>query len=374
MHAALTHIARRGYEAVRFQPKDEYQYNIPTWGIVMFATTVFFFFVASFAIEYTFGRVVPTLVVVESPQAALYEPLDTIDPDAPVAKTTDSEVLLVKQKPITSSFRSTIKHLHSKGGFRARFRGLALFVIYSFLISLISKTISVIPFVPVRVAPVFAALLLANWSLTWTHIVISDPSPKTWFRRLAAAGGAKSWKKVAGPTAILAIAEQLSIALPEVLARIYGLDRISHQDAVNLSGSEKQAVALKTMSILILGLVLGFFLVIPTSVILTRVQASLLADDQESIVPFDRSFGGKVIPEIVGGSGVVGLRDAWNTFDRNARVRLIKTYVKVFAMQTALMLCFIGVIVAQIFIVIGKSDLKKIITNPEDGGKAGSFM
>jgi uncharacterized membrane protein (DUF485 family) len=150
------------------------------------------------------------------------------------------------------------------------------------------------------------------------------------------------------------------------LAKVYGL----HMDpkmAANLSGAEKHKAAWKGFSVFVLFIVLSFLTVIPANVTLTRVQASLLSDNEETIVPFDRSFGGKVIPEIVGGSGVIGLVDAWKTFDFNARVRLVKAYVKVFALQMALTMFFIGVVVAQLFIIIGKTNLKKIIKDPKNG-------
>ena len=39
----------------------------------------------------------------------------------------------------------------------------------------------------------------------------------------------------------------------------------------------------------------------------------MLPDEDEAIVPFDRSFGGKVVPAILGGSGKLSIRDAWKT-------------------------------------------------------------
>jgi hypothetical protein len=269
----------------------------------------------------------------------------------------------VRQQAITSSFRSTIRHLQSKAGFAARFRGISLFVVYTFAFTTIAGSISAIPLVPRPIAHIVTALFLANWSLTWTHIVISDPSPNRWYQRLPTS---RVWKKIAGPAAILAVAEQLTVLLPMALAKVYGL----HMDpkmAANLSGAEKHKAAWKGFSVFVLFIVLSFLTVIPANVTLTRVQASLLSDNEETIVPFDRSFGGKVIPEIVGGSGVIGLVDAWKTFDFNARVRLVKAYVKVFAMQMALTMFFIGVVVAQLFIIIGKTNLKKIIKDPKNG-------
>jgi len=88
---------------------------------------------------------------------------------------------------------------------------------------------------------------------------------------------------------------------------------------------------------------------------LTRVQASLLADSEETIVPFDRSFNGKVIPEIVGGSGAIGMLDAWKTFDWAARIRLVKAYFKVFLMQLAVAAVFLAIGIFEVVLVFRKS-------------------
>ena len=54
MHAVLTHLARRGVEAARLNQhgtlSDEYEYKMPTWGIVMLASTALIFYVASAAV------------------------------------------------------------------------------------------------------------------------------------------------------------------------------------------------------------------------------------------------------------------------------------------------------------------------------------
>jgi hypothetical protein len=300
--------------------------------------------------------------MIESPQD-LFEPLDTIDTDDSARKPTQPELLVVKQQPITSSFRRTIKHLSAKGGFRSRFRGVVFYTIYATAFATVAGTLD--RFLLRGTAPVFAALLLANFKLAWTHIVISDPSPKPWFRRLPEA---RVWKKIAGPTAVVAIAQQLSFMIPGYLAVALGLE-MNPEAAANMSAHEKHVTAWKGLSIVVLFLALGLFVVMPALISYTRVQASLLADDQESIVPFDRSFGGKVVPAILGGSGIIGLLDAWKTFDWNARVRLAKAYVKVFAMQMTLTFLFLGIGVAELFLIVGKSDLKKIITNPnKDAG------
>jgi uncharacterized membrane protein (UPF0182 family) len=71
----------------------------------------------------------------------------------------------------------------------------------------------------------------------------------------------------------------------------------------------------------------------------------MLPEEDETIVPFDRSFGGKVSPAITGGSGKIGIVDAWTTFDWAARVRYAKVTGKALAIEVAL--CVLA------FLVIG---------------------
>jgi len=123
----------------------------------------------------------------------------------------------------------------------------------------------------------------------------------------------------------------------------------------NIDSRQAWIITLKGVSIGALALVLGFLLVVPADVSLTRVQASLLADSEETIVPFDRSFNGKVIPEIVGGTGAIGMLDAWKSFDWAARVRLVKAYLKVFLMQLAIASVFVVIAVLEVTLVFSKS-------------------
>jgi hypothetical protein len=293
--------------------------------------------------------------MIESPaDTIVFEPLPTDDTDASLNKNLNPEAQAVRTKPTTSSFRRTIKLLQQKGGRRSRFRGISIFIINQIVISWVAQFLSMLPFFPRGAAAVVAAVLTAQLSLAWTHIVISDPSPKMWFRRLPSM---KTWKKVAIPTAVLAIAEQVAILIPLYIGIMSGMgDNIRDpNDAANMGGREVTVLGLKGAGLGALALVLSFLLVVPADVTLTRVQASLLADTEETIVPFDRSFGGKVIPEIVGGSGVVGMLDAWKTFDWNSRIQLIKAYFKVFLMEVAVGFLFFVVAVGEVALILAKS-------------------
>jgi hypothetical protein len=162
----------------------------------------------------------------------------------------------------------------------------------------------------------------------------------------------KMWKKVALPTALLGVSEQVAIFAPLLLAWAMGLHEEDPKRLINV-GRHSGLVFGKGFAAMGLAMVLVVFLVIPANIALTRVQASLIPETEETIVPFDRTFNGKVVPEILGGTGVIGMLDAWKTFDRAARIRIVKAYVKVFAMQFALTLSFIFVLIAQFILIIG---------------------
>jgi hypothetical protein len=185
-------------------------------------------------------------------------------------------------------------------------------------------------------AIILSEVALANLGLGWTHIVISEPSSKYWFCRIPSFS---SWKKVVRPTFISATAEQVAVFLPLYLAQAWGLGTQS------ITPENGRDVSKKAMVVGLISLVSTFLVVIPAKVTLTRVQASLLPEDQETIVPFDRSFGGKVVPEVVGGTGMIGLLDAWKTFGFHSRIRLIKLYVKIFAVQVLTIIVYMMAIV-----------------------------
>lgn len=290
-----------------------------------------------------------------------FEPLATEDPDS---ITKDPEPVSSKPQHITSSFRRTLRHL---GGSHERFRGVWIFIFNALVVQWVTGFLAILPiihFMPRGLLTVAAAVLCAQLSLGWTHIVISQSSPETWFHRLPSIS---EWKKVAIPTAVLALAEQLAVWIPLSIATLAGIVNNASNNLITMTPHQQTVMGLKATGIAALSLVLSFVLVIPANVTLTRVQASLLDDAEETIVPFDRSFGGKVMPEIVGGSGVAGMLDAWESFDWASRIRLVKAYVKVFAMQVAASILFAVVFVAQLFVIVGK-DWSKFVPEITSNG------
>lgn len=356
-HPAVTKILKRAAEEA---PKLQ----IPPWGAAVLIATFVAIIVGLSAVEYSLKNVVATLSMVETPSAAITvsnsdEP-DTHDKKEGLLETGPS-ITLVHQKPITTSIRGTIRHLVSIGGRWSRWRGFKLSVLY-----VVSKIFAdvffhlLLPrFVPGRTifASAMAGAVCANVHATWTHKVISMPNDKTFRERLVSRS---NWKVLALPAAVQASAGHIALFLGKALTVVLGLHHIDHEEASNFSGSEWTVAAFKVVAIIVVCLASALFLVLPANVTLVRTEASILPEDQDTIVPFDRSFGGKVVPKILGGTGAIGFLDAWRSFTWEARGRLIKLYLKIFAIMSVLTFISTHVLVFEAWAIMGPAITKFI--------------
>ncbi len=299
--------------------------------------------------------------MIETPTAVAYLKTETVrddgDADAPLLTehekqtTKEAEVLLVKTQPITASFRTTIQHLRARAGFFSRFRGVKVAAVITFLhvaFTLLLTGLFSVPFL----GEFLSCIILAPLSLTWNHVIISEPSAREWYRRIP---GVKSLRKILPATAIFAAAQQLTTVLPAILAQIFGLPLYLEDPTVMAQVDEagRKAIVRQVVIVSAVYVATSILILVPASVTLSRVQASLLPEQDEAIVPFDRTFGGKVVPEAVGGSGVLGVVDAWRTFDWAARIRLMKVYIKVTMMSFAITMLFGAAIYDELSLIMG---------------------
>ncbi len=314
--------------------------------------------------------------MIETPTATAFtiEPAesdDTDDTDAPLlsadqkpsekTSATEPELFLIKSKPITSRIRTTIKHLRKEAGPWSRFRGLQVAVIthfvhqvlFRFFVGLVPSAMITEPIVAVA-----TTVILCRLEMTWTHVVISAPTVTRWFRRIPST---KSGRNIILPTMVYAIAQQVALYMPIALYQAFGLNRF-HEDPSHfgeISEEARKMVMKQYFLVALSGLLMAVLIVFPASVSLTRVQASMLPEENESIVPFDRTFGGKVKPEILGGSGAVSMLDAWKTFGWAARIRLVKLYAKIGMIQVVTTVLFVMMVVGELRLIMG-DELQKM--------------
>lgn len=303
-----------------------------------------------------------TTFKLDAPEADNTDPLVSSDDETkPILSATLPQVLVVKTKPITAKIRTTMKHLRTQAGPWSRFRGLHIYMIYHFLFSVsyaILQFLFGLVYIPRAAAAVTTHVILCQFGLMWTHAVISAPSTQPWYKRTSTFA---TVKQVVFPTVIFAGAEQLVLLLSRDLFNAFGLHRFLRNPDLfaQLSPGIQREVLAQISTIGLLSAIAGFLVLFPAYVALTRVYASALPEQVESIVPFDRTFGGRAQPRTEGGNGIVSMLDAWRTFDWAARFRLINLYAKIFAIGTATTWVFALLMSGQLRIIFGPQTGRK---------------
>ncbi|KAF4547652.1 Hypothetical protein D9617_38g090920 [Elsinoe fawcettii] len=328
------------------------------WQLIMIFLTFAMFLVVYASVKYTLGEVVSSLAMIEQPKTVVVSELrhveeDDNNKDGAKDHLLDEEVTIYREKPITASIRQTIRHLSSVGGYTARWRGLSISVVYHFMQALLGQGLStlfaLIPYVgasAIIIGNILATVLLARIHMTWTHIMISNPSPLPWYRRVP--HGRTYFKALITPALIFAIAQYVTALLPMMVFLAFGPvgnETVDHKPVHNDAKREGLRL-LATISTMIF---VGVALLLPASVTLTRVEASLLPDDSETIVNFDRTLGGAAANLV--GFGKINFRAlydaAWRSFDKSSRIRLIKFYAKYISITVAIVMLFSAILAVE---------------------------
>ncbi|KAI9674211.1 MAG: hypothetical protein M1817_002029 [Caeruleum heppii] len=332
--------------------------EVSSWALPVFATTVSLYLILIVMVTYTYGGIVATLTMIESRNDRTYleVPTDAHEKSGKDASEMESGSGGPPVQYITSSIRGTMKHLRARAGRLSRFRGFGLFVCNAWLLYQLNRVLFlVLPFnffVRPYLAAFCATMLLAPLDLTLTHIIMSEPSPKPWFRRVP---GRTTWVKVLPATALNVAVMQLWITIPYVVFTYYCKSTPAAQNLDDLVFTSLVGAAIGL--VVLIGS--WFWMVLPVSVILARVQASLLPETDEAIVPFDRTFDGMVVLESSGGRGKLGLGDAWRSFTWADRRRLLKLYGKVIAIQIAVGVLFCAIYFAEYKLLVGSVTAKE---------------
>ena len=377
MAFGVVSIARRSVEithATFSNPRNGEPPKMPKisiWASLLVVFTMLGFMTLLFVVQYCYATVVGTLTMIESSQSDTYVPVVTLlpnDEDDNMPKTSSSdplvepEALVVKNTPITSSIRRTINHLRAHYGYLSRFRGLHLFLCLSvarlFIIQFFTAAVFLNNWTGFCIASVLADMALARWELTWIHIVISEPTQKMWWRR---APPLETWVKIAPAVALRSIASQITKVVPLVVGLSFGAFNRMRNPNFEPSRVELNAACAQSLFIFILVIIFAILVQLPATVILVRVAASMLPEENETVVPFDRSFGGKVTPAILGGQGKIGMAEAWHSFDWLSRIRLVKLMAKVVVIMLALWVLFVFVTIGEAHLIIGPKMMKDIM-------------
>jgi hypothetical protein len=254
---------------------------------------------------------------------------------------------------VTSGIRKTLGHLRAEAGRLSLFRGFGYYILYSLAEGLLSGLIigllhNVIFDAADLLTPILIAIILWTLNNAWLHKVISKPNNKNFIDRIKDQKGRSSVLKA---VTLWAFCRSISQYIPMLLARIFLFSKLTmDEDKLRFKeGASQKEFMLEALGIYILGEVLRLLIVAPATIVLVRVQASVLPENDQTIVPCDRTFGGSVVPKDMGGDGILSLLNAWKTFERSALIRLLKTYLKYAVLH--ILLLSITVAMAIVFMI-----------------------
>lgn len=347
--------------------------EVPTWGIVLLYVSFVAAMVFMSLMSYMLSQVLTTLCMVETPSAAITISPSTAEPADKDEKEGLLEagptITLVHQKPITSSIRGTIKHLVANAGRWSRFRGFRIHALYSFAFVTVANIFeSVLPRVPGQAILVagMSGAVLANVHASWTHKVVSLPSEQTFWQRIPARS---HWKTLALPAAINTAMPYISMYIICGVAMLFGLHNLDRDTFESYDAAQVTFLIFRGIATFLIAVSCTLFLCLPAIVTLTRIESSILPEDQDTIVPFDRTFGGKVVSQLLGGTGKISFLDAWRSFNWEARRRLIALYVKASAMMAFMAFVIVHVLAFEVFAIMGPA-LGKFLVQAQQSGWA----
>lgn len=307
-------------------------YEVPAWSYLLLIADLLIIIPIFVFVKYTISDVFPVFAIVEDEKPPAYEPVALQDDytEEPGQQTQNiAKPTAGDSKAVSSSIRAMTRLLRANGGFKALFRGFFCLIAQELCTTLL-LTIFVGAFggLFAPVATLLASLTLVQLSTAWVHIILTKRSELHFWSRLP------PFKRTFEATwrAILVYwgATEVARWLPDLLASLIGLNmpdiQLNQPTRVpKLDGSDVG----KAIAVIGVAIASAVFIVIPARVVLHRVQASLLAPDAETIIPFDRTFEGRVDPVVVSGKGYATVSDAWSTFSKAAWRRLVFLYIKI---------------------------------------------
>lgn len=239
------------------------------------------------------------------------------------------------------------RYLHNQKGVSPMFTGLDVFMVYMFLtvfITVLAKSNSAEGAIfPVFViSRLFLGLTLTNLHTAWVHAVISMPTKKSIWQRIP---GWREWLE------ILPVAS-LDIVLPNCINYLARVLLVSFRGmffaALSNQARDKIPSTLATLgniAFLTIPIVSQYLASIFTGALYVRAAASILPDNDQSVVPFDRSFGVRAKNE----THCLSILDAFSTIKVQNWYRYLKIGWEVFIYEIVWAGFFILLIALELY-------------------------
>ncbi|KAK9385255.1 hypothetical protein V1515DRAFT_574891 [Lipomyces mesembrius] len=337
---------------------EDHQIDIPKGPAFAFVSTIILCLIASTLVQYV-ATVILTLAAVEDPHEG-YSPLSNEssqhlilenDDDAGEAQLEANDsgrnrVYSGKDLFVTSSIRRTLAYLRHEAGPWGPFRGMSAYIVMSIVSGLYTT------FVVSLWGSIFQLFLylifflcLAPLSLVLTHIIITVPTQRTWFGRLRSTPFSLS-KLTLPAIGTEYIVRQMTYIFPNLLIGA-ALPYLAHS-----SGWTKVFGTFVFVFGIVLFLLLFVFLSLPATVIRIRVQAALLPEEEEPIIPFySKAFGTVTTMR----DAMFSLVNTLKTFNYSDSMRLFKLILKFYVIALAMSTVFVFLFTLELLWMVKES-------------------
>ncbi|KAK9238780.1 hypothetical protein V1525DRAFT_400017 [Lipomyces kononenkoae] len=325
--------------------------DIPKGPAFALGITALVFTIVMFLLNYV-ATVILTLAAVEDPhesysrlgsessQPLVWEDDNDVDADGAQLEAADGvgRSSSGKGRFFTSTIRRTITYLRNEAGPWGPFRGLSVYIvmqIFSWLY--VHFVASLFPILLQPVVYLGLVVCLAPFSLVLTHVILTVPAQRNWFRRLR-----NTPFRLSKLTVPVLAAEYLAwqvTSIPSFIILEFGLPYMGHGGWKALFGT------FATLFGISLFFLLFILLSVPATVVRIRVQASFLPDDEEQIISFDREAFGTITTMR---DAMYSLGKNLKTFSLSDRMRLFRLIVKFMVIGIALSILFICVLTGEL--------------------------
>ncbi|KAM0457315.1 hypothetical protein ACHAO4_003113 [Trichoderma viride] len=344
-------------------PSDSFEhftYEVPWWARTVLLFDFVIFLPIILVLRYTLPHVYPVFAIIEDKSVDKesigddsLELNEVADDSLPASSSTGNH-----ERTDTSSPSAIYRLLVKNGGILANCRGLACALLQTIPTTLyIAYYARFLNFQYHIVARLISSLFLVQFSTLWLHIIIAQtdrpfesriPPFKRTFRA--------TWLA----TTLHWAAVEFTGLFPSMVASSMNIDWPSfslftpdNTYSFRLDMAAGDAAFYFKCAAVIFAMVVGsIFLVVPSQVVLMRIQASLLPMEDSTVIPFDRSFGGRVQPDSENGRDYATILDAWHSFSRAHWRGLITLSIKIIFLSLSLILLMCVVVGLQWVMIV----------------------
>ncbi|RFU78156.1 hypothetical protein TARUN_4088 [Trichoderma arundinaceum] len=339
---------------------EHFAYEVPWWARIVLLFNFAIFLPIILVLYYTLPHVYPVFAIIEDKEAVRHDSLDlnnVTKKPSPTSPSTSNH-----GRTNTSSPAAIYRLLVNNSGTLANFRGLTCALLQSIPTSgFIAYYGRFLSFEYHIVARLFRSLLMVQFSTLWLHLIIAQTTDRPFWSRVPPFKRTlqATWRA----TILHWAAVEFTGLFPSMVASCMNIDWPSlglfgpdNTYSFRLDMATGDSVFYFKCAAVIFATVVGsIFFVVPSQVVLMRIQASLLPMEDSAIIPFDRSFKGRVQPAFTNSRDYATISDAWHSFSWTSWRSLIILSFKIIFLSLSLILLMCVAISLQWFMIVTQS-------------------